>query len=158
MVFTMRLFLVIELISLTGFAMANGKLTSRQTQIAVLKSIEKVGLLTSVNDATAFMDQLTAGISITRNRVVVGHSILSVVGHRILLVSFAQAARVKLDADKDLSPLEALRQQKDALLPSAGQFISLWRSTVSMAAIDTLVDLLENEDDVDKFLALSADL
>ena len=149
----MKLFLVAVLVSLNCSAIASGKLPNRKTQIAVLRAMEKVGLLAeratglgsiiSINDANvkeaaAFMDRLAASASLE---------------HRGLLVGVAEIALIKLDVNKDFTPLEALSQQKEEV-DSSYHYIANMR----VNTVDAVINFLENEKKVARFLALSAKL
>ena len=140
----MKLLLMIVLISLTCSAAASGKLSIRQTQIAALRAIEKVGLLEA--NIHLKMDNLPSR---------------RIIRHSNVLVDVVQTALLQLELHEDLTPLEALRQQKEESgWKNNGSFLYLFSSITSKRAttVDVLMDLLKNEKKVARFIALPDDL
>ena len=144
-----KFLLLTALLGLTCHAVASVQLASQEAQVAALRAIQKsMGMSASTNKVTSFLEELAALASARTDY----QRISSRPIHAGLLQGAAEVALIKLDANKDLTPLEALLQHKDMVASSnvAVSFRSL--------PVDVLVDLLSSELKVAKLLVLSGDL
>ena len=141
----MKYILITVMLVLTCSASAGGKLAHRKAQVAVLKTLERVGLL-------------EASIQIKMDRL----PSMKTIKHNNVMVDVVQAALLQLERHEDLTPLEALRQQRagSGWKSSGGIFGFFSSSSIESkraTTVDVLIDLLENKRKVARFLATLPD-
>ena len=145
----MKLFLLILLLNLAGTVFAGVHLASRKAQCAVLQTLGKnITDSQTVFDSSVvvFLNELIANVP---NREYLNR-IFDIRRLNVnLLLGAAEIALNKMEIDKGLTPLQALEQAKEGIVAPDG------RVNVRSAAIDVLINLLENEEKVAKFLTLS---
>lgn len=128
---------------LTCSASAGGKLAHRKAQVAVLKTLERVGLLEA--SIQIKMDSLPS---------------IKTIKHNNVMVDVVQAALFQLALHEDMTPIEALRQQKEGSgwKSSGGIFGFFSSSSIESkraTTVDVLINLLESEERTHRFLALA---
>ena len=134
------------LLSLSCPAVAGVQLAGKEAQLAVLRAIKKsMGMSASTSKVTAFLEDLAALASARTDYQRMSSRPI----HAGLLRGAAEIALINLSMNKDLTPLDALRQHRKMVASSNG--VASPRSL----SVDVLIDLLSNEAEVAKLLVLS---
>ena len=145
----MKFMLLTALLGLACPAVASVPLAGKEAQVAALMAINKsMGVSASTSKVTAFLEELATFASARTDPQRISRRPI----HAGLLQGAAEVALIKLNVNKDLTPIEALLRHKEMVASSnvAVSFRSL--------PVDVLVDLLSSEAKVAKLLVLSGDL